>query len=113
MVDRISHLQVRLREAWSSQSSSQWSVDNPARGQCNPTALVVQDVLGGELLKTRTPAGIHFYNRICGSRLDFAASQFASPPRYEDLPATREEILAGTTVGQYAALRASLGLGSL
>ncbi len=41
-----------LRKSWSIQSSSKWSVDNPAKGQCGVTSLVVQDILGGEIRKT-------------------------------------------------------------
>lgn len=107
---RFLELEARLGAAWSQDSSSLWTADNPARGQCNPTALVVQDVFGGELLKTPTVDGPHFYNRVDGLRRDFTASQFAHPPRYEDLPATREEIMAGTTPGQYEALKARLGV---
>ena len=32
-----------LFKAWSSQSSSKWSKDNPANGQCGVTSLVVHD----------------------------------------------------------------------
>jgi hypothetical protein len=102
--DRMAELETRLRGAWSRESSSLWSADNPARGQCNPTALVVQDILGGELLKTPTREGPHFYNRVGGRRLDFTASQFPNPPLYEDLPATREEVMASTSQAQYEAL---------
>lgn len=112
MVDHIADLQSRLMDAWSLESSSLWCADVPARGQCNPTALVVQDLLGGELLKTPTPQGLHFYNRIDDRRMDFTASQFSNPPRYEDLAATREEAMAGTSKAQYEALRARLGLKS-
>jgi hypothetical protein len=43
------------------------------------TALVVQDVLGGEILKTRVAGAWHFYNSIDGSRWDLTLSQFATP----------------------------------
>ncbi len=110
MADPIADLESRLTAAWSFESSSLWCPDVPARGQCNPTALVVQDLIGGELLKTTTPQGFHFYNRIDDRRLDFTAPQFSSPPDYMDLPATRDEIMAGTTSAQYEALRARLGM---
>jgi len=29
---------------------ARWTSDNPAHGQCGPTALVMQDLLGGNLL---------------------------------------------------------------
>jgi hypothetical protein len=93
-----------LREAWSGDSSTKWSASNPAAGQCSPTALVVQDRFDGELLKTRSGAGWHFYNQIRGVRYDFTAGQFENPPEYMDLPASREEVMADCTEIQYQTL---------
>lgn len=31
-----------LRKSWSIHSSSKWSLDNPAKGQCGVTSLVVR-----------------------------------------------------------------------
>lgn len=61
-------VQSALRKAWSLQTASQWTPDNPAAGQCNVTALLIHDLFGGDLLKTPLPAGDHFYNRIGGVR---------------------------------------------
>lgn len=41
-----------LFEAWSEKSSKKYSPANPALGQCGVTALVVNDFLEGEILKT-------------------------------------------------------------
>ncbi len=101
----------RLKAAWSTQTASCWTPGNPARGQCSVTALVVQDVLGGDILKTRTPGGTHFYNAVGGVRWDFTVSQFDRPIPFEDLPSSREEAMADTSPAQYAALRRRLGLG--
>jgi len=84
-----------LSDCWSIETSSQWLPDNPARGQCNVTALVVHDLCGGDSLTTEAPGGWHFYNRIEGSRCDLTASQFASPIDYADIESTRAEALAG------------------
>ena len=80
----------------------------PATGQCSVTALVVNDVFGGEILKTRTTLGVHFYNRIGDRRWDLTISQFRQPIPFEDLPATREEAMADTSPKQYEALRSRL-----
>lgn len=69
----------RLVSAWSAETSSNWSIANPAKGQCSVTALIAQDVFGGEILKTHTPGGTHFYNLIDGVRWDFTVSQFDRP----------------------------------
>jgi hypothetical protein len=74
-VDEESALKV-LRRCWSHESSAQWTPDNPARGQCCVTALVIQDLFGGEIQKTLVDGQRHFYNRIDGSLYDFSADQF-------------------------------------
>lgn len=67
-------VQRALRKAWSLSTSSQWTPNNPAAGQCNVTALLVHELFGGELLKTPLPAADHFYNRIEGRRYDFTGA---------------------------------------
>jgi len=81
-----------------------------ALGQCIGSALVVQDVFGGELLKTRVGDDWHFYNRIDGERFDLTAEQFEGAVSYDDLPASREDAFSDTSPEQYKALRAALEL---
>lgn len=63
-------------------SLPEWSSDNPAHGQCGPTALVVQDLLGGELLVADVSGGegpgqVHYWNRLLGGlELDLTREQF-------------------------------------
>lgn len=102
------YLRPLLRACWSDETSRHWRPDNPARGQCNVTALVVHDLFGGEILKTETPGGWHFYNRIDGKRHDLTDTQFDTPVAYTDQPARRDEALAGTTPGQYRLLESRL-----
>lgn len=96
-----------LIQCWSSETSSVWSQDNPARGQCDVTAIVINDFFGGEILKTFLEGQPHFYNRIDRVSYDFTASQFQVPPQYLDLPADREEILRSNSrvKQQYQILR--------
>lgn len=67
-----------LHKSWSLATARQWTAENPAAGQCNVTALLVHELFGGELLKTRLPEGDHFYNRVDGQRYDFTESQFTT-----------------------------------
>lgn len=101
----------RLRRAWSAATSGKWRADAPALGQCSVTALLLHDRFGAELLSTPTPWGPHFYNRLGGERLDLTAEQFAALgaalPAYRDRPASRDEAMADTTPGRYAALLAA------
>ncbi|MCA1492956.1 MULTISPECIES: YunG family protein [Sinorhizobium/Ensifer group] len=73
-------------------------------------AVVVQDLFGGEILKTRTGAGMHFYNRIDGERHDLTLSQFDEPIQFDDVASTRDEAFADTSDAQYRALKEGLDL---
>ena len=94
----------RITACWSPESATTYSTDNPARGQCSVTALVAQDHLGGEIVKTRVAEAWHFYNVIDGRRWDFTAAQFDLPIVYEDRKANREDAMTDTTLCQYEAL---------
>ncbi|MBU1101551.1 MAG: hypothetical protein KKA84_14215 [Bacteroidetes bacterium] len=85
-----------LLKSWSVKSSSLYTPENPAKGQCGVTALVANDLLGGDILKTRIGNQWHFYNIINGERIDFTASQFQTAINYDDLPSTREEAFDDT-----------------
>lgn len=100
--DRVA---AALLQSWSLKTSGQWLASNPARGQCNVTALLINDLLGGEILKTPLPEGDHFYNRIDGKRIDLTDSQFEAPIDYLDIVSDRSEALAGTSASKYEALR--------
>jgi 8-oxo-dGTP pyrophosphatase MutT (NUDIX family) len=78
---------------WTSDPVDQpgWTDANPASGQCASTALVVQDLLGGELLIADVQAadgsrhGVHYWNRLAGGL---------------ELDLTREQFRRGEVVGQ-------------
>ncbi len=90
---------------WSIHSSSKWTLDNPANGQCGVTSLVVNDFFGGEILKTKTPEGWHYYNRIGNKTFDFTQSQFFQSPIYLDILSNREEAFSDTNIEQYDYLK--------
>src|SRR5215831_16155144 len=104
---RFDSEQVRaaLLASWSLETSGKWLADNPARGQCNVTALLINELFGGEILKTPLPEGDHFYNRIDGERIDLTASQFDAPVNYLDMASNRDEALAGTSPAKYGSLK--------
>jgi hypothetical protein len=57
--------------------------DRPSRGQCGTTALVVEDLLGGELLVAPVSVsgvvqGVHYWNRLAGRDVDLTADQFTA-----------------------------------
>ncbi|WP_119168780.1 YunG family protein [Algihabitans albus] len=104
-----------LEHAWSLDTAVQWTPENPASGQCNVTAVVILDLFGGDLLRTRLPGVWHYYNRLEGRRVDFTDSQFsapgalfAAPAEYDDDVTTREAAMTGIPLREYEALKASL-----
>jgi len=62
--------------------SAERTAENPSRDQCGMTALVVQDILGGDLILAEVHVqgaqiGHHYWNRLPdGSELDLTADQF-------------------------------------
>ncbi|PDZ69624.1 hypothetical protein CON30_04280 [Bacillus cereus] len=94
-----------LIKSWSIETSSKWRSENPAKGQCGVTALVVQDIYGGEIKKTKIGEEWHFYNCIDGERFDFTETQFNENLNYLDMESNREEALADTNEKQYSILK--------
>lgn len=94
-------LQELLQRAWSNRTSTLWTTENPAKGQCAVTACSVQKLYGGEILKTPALGGWHFYNRVGGQRYDFTAAQFVSLPEYHDISSSFADAFTDTTAAQY------------
>jgi hypothetical protein len=49
----LSELESAIRKSWGRDTSDdpdEWSESNPARGQCAVTAMLVRELLGGEIL---------------------------------------------------------------
>ncbi|KXO04874.1 hypothetical protein AYK81_23150 [Bacillus thuringiensis] len=97
-----------LIRSWSIETSSKWTTENPAKGQCGVTALVVQDIYRGEIKKTKVREAWHFYNFIDGQRFDFTEVQFNEKLNYMDVESNREEAFADTNEKQYSILKEKL-----
>ncbi len=98
-----------LRAAWCRETSSDpdaWTPENPAWGQCAVTAVVVRDMLGGEVVwgEAALPDGrriSHYWNRIAGRDIDLTREQFPAGtqlppggPRRADIPDTAAYVLS-------------------
>lgn len=59
-----------------------WNSDNPSLGQCAVTALVVNDFLGGKIMRCESETGSHYYNLINNEVIDLTSSQFNNLPDY-------------------------------
>ncbi|CAH0344029.1 hypothetical protein [Bacillus sp. CECT 9360] len=99
----IEQLLPILQRAWSLYSSSKWTQNNPAKGQCGVTALIINDIFGGEIFKT--PEGWHFYNKINQNYHDLTASQFSTQIQYLNVPSNRVEAFNDTNEKQYGYLK--------
>jgi hypothetical protein len=83
------NLEAAVRAAWALDTcdpvdADDWSPANPSRGQCGSTALVIHDLLGGELLIAEvlrsdgSRQGVHYWNLLPGgTELDLTREQFA------------------------------------
>ncbi|RJT75651.1 hypothetical protein D6T63_17695 [Arthrobacter cheniae] len=82
-------LEQAFRQSWGADTTclnaaslTKWTPDNPTHGQCGPTALVVQDLLGGDLLIADVTGGtehdeVHYWNRFAGGvEIDLTREQF-------------------------------------
>lgn len=86
----------------------------PSRGQCGTVALVVQDLLGGDLLvaattfEGRPDDAVHYWNRLPdGAELDLTADQFvAAETVLEPVVVVRPAQLVGPGAAFYERLRA-------
>jgi hypothetical protein len=83
----IQQLLAALQNSWSEETSftpDEWSPQNPARGQCLVSTLVLQDYLGGGLqrydIKADNFEETHYCNVLPGGAiLDATAAQYTQP----------------------------------
>lgn len=122
MIPSLTAIEQAIRSAWSPDSCDpcdlqDWSPENPARGHCGVTSLVVQDLLGGEVMigdvvhADGTRQGVHYWNRLAGGvEVDLTWEQFrdgevlvAGSERSVGHPKRRDD---GRVIGQYRTLAA-------
>ncbi|MEU1306688.1 YunG family protein [Streptomyces shenzhenensis] len=94
----LTDIERAVRSSWGADTSTpefrpRWRADNPARDQCGVTAMVLNDLLGGELIRGEVQVdGVrvdyHWWNRLgMGIEIDLTREQFGP-----------EEIVTGGTV---------------
>ncbi|HET9170502.1 MAG TPA: hypothetical protein VFN97_13750 [Actinospica sp.] len=83
----LAEVEQAVRASWGADTCDpvaipDWTPDNPSLGQCGTTALVIQDLLGGDLVLARVHLngesdGNHYWNRFGpGIDIDFTREQF-------------------------------------
>jgi hypothetical protein len=114
----LERLRSAIRASWTVETCDpvdvdDWSPGNPSRGQCGATALVVNDILGGNLLVAEvllpngSRQGFHYWNRLPeGDELDLTRDQF-SPEEIVQAPdeLTRPDGPPRRCLDQYLLLR--------
>ncbi|MGY1653083.1 YunG family protein [Geodermatophilus sp. SYSU D01119] len=117
----LDEVTAAVRAAWCRETCdpadlADWTPVNPARGQCGPTALLVHDLFGGELLLAEvlhpdgSRQGVHWWNRLPdGREVDLTLEQFTAtetvqPPRV----VARPPGLPRYAADQYLRLRAAV-----
>jgi hypothetical protein len=87
MQPSLHDIATALKTAWSvdtTYSANDWNEENKARGQCVASSLVVQDYLGGDLLRYSIDGKdlheTHYVNKLDnGVIVDTTASQYINP----------------------------------
>ncbi|MFG2986762.1 alpha/beta fold hydrolase [Streptomyces sp. NPDC048258] len=85
----LADVEAAIRAGWSAETCEPanvtgipWTAENPAWGQCDITAVVVQDIVGGELVLGEVfhdgrQEGYHWWNQLPGGiRIDLTREQF-------------------------------------
>jgi hypothetical protein len=91
--------------AWAHQPESHSGI-SPG-GQDREISLLIHNIFGGKLLKTKLKRGWHFYNYIDGERLDFSDSPLES---FEDIPSTPEEVMPDYELADSISLNLSFSI---
>lgn len=106
-------IEQAIRAAWSRETSDdpdEWSEWNPARGQCAVTALLIRELLGGDILVANVLRGgvrvdRHAWNRLPSRlTLDLTREQFVRGERFGE-PRIEEPILTHRHPERFATLR--------
>src|ERR1044071_606171 len=109
----LQEIEAAIRASWGRETSDdpdEWSEENPARGQCAVTALLIRELLGGEILianvlRDGRRVDRHAWNRLpSGLRLDLTREQFVHGERFGE-PAAEEPVLTHRNPERFATLR--------
>ena len=94
----LAAIEQAIRQSWTLDTSDdpdEWSPANPSRGQCDITALLVNDFVGGELLA----AGVF----VDGQRVE--SHMWNRLPNGLELDLTRDQFKDGQVIGEPTARR--------
>ena len=97
----IGELKQLLSCSWEKETCApglrnEWNEKNPSLGQCAITALIVNDIYGGKIMRCMSSTGSHYYNIVDDELVDLTVEQFLGEiPQYENgEERTREYLLS-------------------
>jgi GNAT superfamily N-acetyltransferase len=105
----LAALEDAIRNAWSAETAEDpaaWSADNPAKDHCCVTALLIRELLGGEILianvvKDGRRLERHAWNRLdSGVEVDLTRSQFRAGEQLAT-PRVEEPLMTGPRARAY------------
>ena len=108
-----------IRDSWRADTSAagEWSPENPSHGQCAVTALLLQDYLGGTLMRCTVGGVSHYWTYLpSGEDVDLTREQFPTFEPDGDIEERSRDYVLGfeDTARRYrtlaARVREALGL---
>lgn len=88
-------LEIWCEDTCAPRLRSEWSRDNPTKGQCSITAFLAQDIFGGRVYGIPLGNGnFHCYNEADGCTFDLTSEQFGERAKtlvYENNPGQSRE----------------------
>ena len=94
-------LEKIIKLSWSKETcyptlQNEWNEENPSLGQCAITALIINDFMGGKIMRCMCVDISHYYNFINNKIVDLTKEQFngITPNYLSGEERTREYILS-------------------
>lgn len=84
----IETLKEKLSKSWSAETSNNpktWRRKNPSAGQCAVTAVIVNELFGGVIVRGGLPGDSHYWNLIENRVVDLTRDQFSENPSFETI----------------------------
>lgn len=71
-----------LEKGWTEETcfDAKWNPDNPCIGQSPATALLVQEIFGGEIIRYKWKKRVHYFNRIDRKNFDLTSQERDAHP---------------------------------
>jgi hypothetical protein len=83
-----------LKRTWESDMTSDLPPVRSAADRSCEISMLIFEIFGGKILKTRYRGGWHFYNQINGKRIDFTKAETGKSfrlKRFEDIPSSPDD----------------------